>query len=726
MKWLKFFLFVFLLFPFAVFAEEDLTISKVEKVDIKGSSEEISAPIIENDTIKLNIKMYDVEDSVTYKITISNNSNNDFSIDVNDMIEESSPYIDYKLSLVADSNELKSKASGELLLKVTYIKEVGRGLINANNKFDASNSFKIKLSGETLTTQNTTEDKIINPKTSDNTSTTIYMCAGAFLSLIVLLIIKYRINNNIMVIISALLIPAFLFIPVVYAEVTWNFNVEATIEIEYRPTLNETIIGISKDNECMAKYEGEVTDEVGVTKTAENVYIDKCIDQRNVIFAGFCWQVIRTTETGGTKLVYNGEVVDGKCESTRGEHIGIVGTEIRYLNDLEATAVDLSDEYLYGSTFTYDKTNKTFKLVDTSLGTWSDSTYENLLGKFTCMSKNDTCTKLYNVNSYGDDKIAFTSSYRIDNTNYAQIGTTPFNGSDRSPALSGYMFNKVYNYQWKYVGGGTYYKFADSVTYNDGYYTLSGNKYDIRSMASGMVKNYHYTCWNSSGECNNVAYVFQTSSTEAYYILLSNGETITDALDGMLFGDDVNIYNSSIKAIIDAWYSQELSSYKNYLEDTVFCNARNARDIGGWNPNGGDTAKTRTIEFKNSTPFRRDLSCPNITDQFAISNNKAKLKYPVALMAEEENYNLSPSDSLESPTLALVSTNFDYWTMSPYYFLNMGMYMNAVNPNGTSSVTATYAVAGARPVISLKSNVVILSGTGSEANPWNVKQTKTN
>ena len=713
MKYLKYLPIIFLFLPFMVFAEENLTISSVEKVGVEGYTEEITTPTIENDTIKLNIKMYDVNDSITYKITINNNSDNDCYIDVNNMIEDSSSYIDYNLSLVGDYNEFKSKSNRELLLKITYSNAVDNSLLNINNiSFNASNSIKINVSTSSTPIE---EEKIVNPKTTDYSDIITLICIAAVISFVAIIFLNKDINK------STLVILAFLLIPVVYAASTWNLNVDATIEIAYRPTLNETVRGLSKDNDCMVKYDGEVTDQVGVTKTAENVYFDKCVNQRHVIFAGFCWQVFRTTETGGTKLVYNGEVVDGKCESTRGDHIGIVGTEIRYLNDLEATAVDLSEEYLYGSTFTYDKTNKTFKLIDTSLGTWSDSTYESLLGKFTCMSKSDTCTKLYNVNSYGDDKIAFTSSYRIDNTNYAQIGTSPFNGSDRSPALAGYMFNKVYNYQWKFVNGGTYYKFADSVTYNDGYYTLSGNKYDIRSMASGMVKNYHYTCWNSSGECNNVAYVFQTSSTEAYYILLSNGETITDALDGMLFGDDVNKYNSSIKAIIDAWYSQELSKYSNYFEDTVFCNSRNILAIAGWNPDGGDTAKSRTIEFKNSNPFRRDISCTNAIDQFSLSNNKAKLKYPVALMAEEENYNLSPSDTLESPTLALVSTNFDWWTMSPYYFLNMGMYMNGVNANGTSSVTATYSVDGVRPVISLKTNSVVLSGNGSEESPWKIK-----
>ncbi len=37
----------------------------------------------------------------------------------------------------------------------------------------------------------------------------------------------------------------------------------------------------------------------------------------NVIFANFCWKIIRTTETGGIKLIYNGEPSDdGKCDNT--------------------------------------------------------------------------------------------------------------------------------------------------------------------------------------------------------------------------------------------------------------------------------------------------------------------------------------------------------------------------------------------------------------------------
>ena len=37
----------------------------------------------------------------------------------------------------------------------------------------------------------------------------------------------------------------------------------------------------------------------------------------NIIFAGYCWKIVRTTETGGTKLIYNGVVGSGDtCNNT--------------------------------------------------------------------------------------------------------------------------------------------------------------------------------------------------------------------------------------------------------------------------------------------------------------------------------------------------------------------------------------------------------------------------
>ena len=117
------------------------------------------------------------------------------------------------------------------------------------------------------------------------------------------------------------------------------------------------------------------TDEVNNTVSAKNVYFNKCSDKRNIIFNNMCWQMIRTTETGGIKMIYNGEPVDGKCESTRGTHKGIVQSN-------DGISQSINSSYLYGSSFTYNKSTNEFKLIDTVTSTWSDSTYQDLLGKF--------------------------------------------------------------------------------------------------------------------------------------------------------------------------------------------------------------------------------------------------------------------------------------------------------------------------------------------------------
>ena len=44
------------------------------------------------------------------------------------------------------------------------------------------------------------------------------------------------------------------------------------------------------------------------------------VKNNNVKFGGFCWKIVRTTETGGVKLIYNGSPdASGKCANTTGD-----------------------------------------------------------------------------------------------------------------------------------------------------------------------------------------------------------------------------------------------------------------------------------------------------------------------------------------------------------------------------------------------------------------------
>ena len=84
-----------------------------------------------------------------------------------------------------------------------------------------------------------------------------------------------------------------------------------------------------------SKISGD-TDSDGVIDNGEGLYVRAGTENdaypiiyyrgmvdNNVYFAGKCWQIIRTTETGGTKLIYNGENTGTAdvpaCENTEGE-----------------------------------------------------------------------------------------------------------------------------------------------------------------------------------------------------------------------------------------------------------------------------------------------------------------------------------------------------------------------------------------------------------------------
>ena len=462
----------------------------------------------------------------------------------------------------------------------------------------------------------------------------------------------------------------------------------------------------TESSTCFTKYEGQVTDQVGQTVTASNVYFNQCANKRNIIFNNLCWQMIRTTETGGTKMIYNGDVVDGKCLNTRGDHKGIVQNY--------SPIQTLSSSYLYGDSFTYDTTNNTFTLTDTTTATWSDSTYENLIGKFTCKTSSDTCTTLYNVNGYYSNTEAYASAYKIANTNYAQIGATEFNRNPYSPAMVGYMFNKVYKYTNSASTSGLL--MGNDVSYSNGTYTLLPAAGESE-LGTTLDATHHYTCSDTIATCSKVRYYYYSSGSYNYYIELDGEANIEEAINNMLYNNNVNRYNSSIKGIIDAWYKQNLLSKTNMLEDTVYCNARNILNpnTNGWNKNG---SMSESMNFKNYD-ITNDLSCLNITDQFAISNNKAKLTYPVALPTSEELYELTKEISFSD---VLLGTNVEWWDLSPYNYYDNGAFVRSVFSYGDADYyTYVQSASGVRLVVTLSNGAVISSGDGSEESPWIVE-----
>ena len=75
----------------------------------------------------------------------------------------------------------------------------------------------------------------------------------------------------------------------------------------YKKTLYQTIAKrYDSDKIYLGLYDGE-----GANTYANPVYYFKGdVKDNNVLFAGYCWKIVRTTDTGGVKLIYNGKQKD--------------------------------------------------------------------------------------------------------------------------------------------------------------------------------------------------------------------------------------------------------------------------------------------------------------------------------------------------------------------------------------------------------------------------------
>lgn len=325
---------------------------------------------------------------------------------------------------------------------------------------------------------------------------------------------------------------------------------------------------------------------------------NQILEKNNVIFAGFCWQMIRTTDTGGVKIIYNG------------------------------------------------------------------------------IQNNNSCNN---------------------NTN-KRIAQVRFNSEKNSPSYVGYMFNSNKMITTKENSSpSTGSIFGNDVVYQDNFYSLinTSNNYD---------KSHHYTCNNTSGSCATVRYYYYNNA----YIELDSGKKVNDVINDMFYSNDINKNNSTIKTTIDSWYLNNILNYSSKLEDTIYCSDRNITNLGGWNPNDGKISSL--LEFTNKDLNNTNLVCSKETDKFSLSNELAKLDYPIGLMTLPE-YNLINNFNV-------MKTGEIYWLMSPAYYATEDASVRVVTALGNKTDSYFSSYYAVRPVISLKEKTKYIDGNGSLETPF--------
>ncbi len=400
---------------------------------------------------------------------------------------------------------------------------------------------------------------------------------------------------------------------------------------------------VKNSDKFAKKYTGDKSSFIG---NEEVYYYYGEAANNNVIFGDYCWKIVRTTDTGGVKLLYNGlPSEDGKCANTGNasqltkEQMNTRGVivafnknssspaDVGYMNNTKYTynekymtsgktilnnssmSTSTSYNYYYSDSYTWD--GSSYILETPEQLAWSDN-YTNLVGKYTCRSTSNTgtCSSLYyianttssrmyylellkgktikdetitfsdNINDNGDGTYTLSNPVTIEKkdwyTNYGNYKNYYTCGSNEVTCSTSNIkyITSTSNTSMTYILGSNWNKYGNSFTWDGTNYTLVDTIDVINLSQSGVLNNNHYTCFNSSGVCSELNYIYYISSGTTYYVKLNNGKSIGDALNEMLYNEDVNTNDSTIKSAIDYWYLNNMTQYTDYLEDTVWCNDR--------------------------------------------------------------------------------------------------------------------------------------------------------
>ena len=150
-KWFLVFIFFFLLLitPFFTQAEEVCDDSGVllKGITIKktvGNTEILDDAEIIDNQIVLNLKMFEIGDSIEYTFIVENNSDKDFLMETNNLIRENDTII-YELDSKDHNYKIPKNSEKEFTLKATYNSEVEKTLFRGG-KYDASSNMALLLS----------------------------------------------------------------------------------------------------------------------------------------------------------------------------------------------------------------------------------------------------------------------------------------------------------------------------------------------------------------------------------------------------------------------------------------------------------------------------------------------------------------------------------------------------------------------------------------------------
>lgn len=310
-------------------------------------------------------------------------------------------------------------------------------------------------------------------------------------------------------------------------------------------------------------YNGIYTRKGTTTDTYPIHYYHGSVTNNNLLFAGFCWKIVRTTSTGGVKIIYNGlPNSSNQCTNTTGN----IGSGVFNSNNSSIASVG----YMYGDlvqTKTYT-VPEWYELLGLSVKTW-DMTKTQTMG-----TKNYYFTSTYT----SLQRNVFEGTWILNNATQAAWSTSYIN---RYTCLDG---SSTCSEPVYIVGGNSKeaiyvpitLEASASPTYSSGKYAVAEYIGKDPTWASKYYSlRDKYVCGDGSISCSEVYYVISYSSGVIKYISLTGGtmaSTLKTQADNkkIVFGNweqwDGTQYglNETVSLSITNLYNELLNLKKGY------------------------------------------------------------------------------------------------------------------------------------------------------------------
>ena len=418
------------------------------------------------------------------------------------------------------------------------------------------------------------------------------------------------------------------------------------------------------------------------------------VEDNNVILNDFCWLMVRTTETGGTKLLYNGmPTEDGQClgdpDWTMDDTVSAFSTtnngtftvwpttnigaskfneqrtspaDLGYMfgERFEAKSKSFNGSTVFGNDVTY--ANGQYTLTDTASGGSSAMNAHH----YTCLTTETTCAEVYYANYLSGTSLHYFLSFTGGDNLDTALAKMAKNTNESTM--------KIFLEDWYEKNMADATDFLEDTIWYGGKAFASGA---LSTKDSNFNSNYDKEGTSHTKESIDTYYHGASREHDSVLPLIRNNGSLPD------FG---------LETIIDA----QVESDGNEEETT-------------------DESHTNYLSYDdmvNGVSF--DYSDPN--GVYTVANGA--LNYPVGLLTGSEII-MAGNGYPAFAKGTYIDDNFTWWSLSPrYFFYDYARTSAFLGHRGFLQDYVVDTGHGVRPAVSLKSTLSALEGDGSKEHPF--------